>query len=344
MLSMLRLASIAGAALLVACQGEPRPLEESTEPAPRLGAFAYVTVGVADLDAALQLWRDQFALQVSATRDGPDPALASLWDLPAGSISRQALVRTPGLSTGVLHLVEFARPGTPVREGAEVFDRLPKNLDVYARDLPARYEEMRASGYEFRAPWTEMPGPGGLTFREVQMPGHDFTNIVLLEILETDYPHSPAGYAAIGPLIIVVGDADSETRFYADVLGLEMITEDLLSGPEIERMVGLPAGAGIDFRVLGDETDPMGRIEVIEYQRTGGQDRFDRARPPATGTLHAGWQVADLTGLRRKLDKLGITYQDHGSLETIYGAGPMISLQTPAGFRIEIQEPASPKR
>ena len=344
MLTTLRLTLVTVTALLAACQGEPLPLEKDAEPAPRLGAFSYVTVGVADLDAALQLRRDQFALQISATREGPDAALASLWDLPADSIRRQALVRTPGLSTGALHLVEFARPGAPVRDGAEVFDRLPKNLDVYARDLPARYEEMLAAGYEFRAPWTEMPAPGGTSFREVQMPGHDFTNIVLLEILDTDYRHSPAGYAAIGPLIIVVGDADSETRFYADILGLEQITEDLLAGPEIERMVGLPTGAGIDFRVLGDEADPMGRIEVIEYQRTGGEDRFDRARPPATGTLHAGWQVADLAALRRHLDEHAIAYQDHGSLDTIYGVGPMISLQTPAGFRIEVQEPKSPKR
>jgi len=343
MLTTLRLTLVTSAALLVACQ-EPLPLEKDAGAAPRLGAFAYVTVGVTDLDAALQLWRDQFGLQVSVTRDGPDPALASLWDVPAESISRQAMVRTPGLSTGALHLVEFARPGKPVREGAEVFDRLPKNLDVYARDLPARYEEMLAAGYEFRAPWTEMPAPGGTRFREVQMPGHDFTNIVLLEILETDYRHSTAGYAAIGPLIIVVGDADSETRFYNDILGLERITEDLLAGPEIERMVGLPAGAGIDFRVLGDEADPMGRIEVIEYQGTGGEDRFDRARPPATGTLHAGWQVVDLAALRRHLDARGIAYQDHGSLDTIYGAGPMLSLQTPAGFRIEVQEPKSPNR
>ncbi|MGI9330691.1 MAG: VOC family protein [Gammaproteobacteria bacterium] len=344
MLTMSRLVLVTGAVLLASCQGEPLNLENDDQPAPRLGAFTYVSVGVADLDAALELWRDQFALQVSATRAGPDAALASLWDIPADSISRQALVRTPALNTGALHLVEFVHPDKPVREGAAVFDRLPKNLDVYARDLPARYEEMRDAGYVFRAPWTEMPAPGGLIFREVQMAGHDATNIVLLEILDTDYSHSPAGYAGIGPLIIVVGDAEAETRFYADILGLEMIMEDFLAGPEIERMVGLPAGAGIDFRVLGDEADPMGRIEVIEYQRTGGEDRFDRARPPATGTLHAGWQVADLNAVRRHLNEQGIAFRDHGSLDTIYGTGPMISLKTPAGFRIEVQEPKSPKR
>jgi catechol 2,3-dioxygenase-like lactoylglutathione lyase family enzyme len=329
-------------ALLSGCGGPPTetyaPVTEAAMPGVALGAFAYVTVGTADLDAALGLWRDRFGLEVAARREGPDAALARLWDMPADDVARQALLRTPGVRTGGLHLVEFTRPGAPVREGAAVFDRVPKNLDVYATDLPARYDELRAAGLEFRAPWVEMPGPGGLAFREVQMPGHDATNIVLLEILQTDYRYSPAGYAGIGPLIVVVGNAAAETAFYQEVLGLRLIMEDLLAGPEIERMVGLPAGAGIDFRVLGAEDDPMGRIEVVEYQRTGGADLFSRARAPATGTLHAGWQVESLAALLTALDARGIAYRQYGQLETIVGRGPMISFQTPAGFRIEVQE------
>lgn len=331
------------AALVSACQDGPPTsasgaAEDKALPPPALGAFSYVTVGTTDLDNALQTWRDRFGMVVVAAREGSDPALAELWDLAPADISRQALLRTPGLQTGGLHLVEFATPGEPVREGAEVFDRLPKNLDVYAKDLPARYEELRAAGIEFRAPWTEMPAPGGLVFREVQTSGHDVTNIVLLEILDTDYVHSPAGYAGIGPLILVAGDAETETAFYQDVLGLTMIMQDLLGGPEIERMVGLPEGAGIDFRVLGAEADPMGRIEVIEYQRTGGRDLFDRAVPPATGTLHAGWRVASLAPLRQRLDARGIDYREFGPLDTIHGTGPILVFRTPAGFRIEVQE------
>lgn len=345
--SSLLIAALLAAGVLAGCQPSP-PAEEAAVPdveplpPPALGAFNHVTVGTADLDGALAIWRDRFGLDVVATRDGPDPALADLWDIAADDIARQALLRTPGVQTGALHLVEFTRPGTPVREGAEVFDRLPKNLDVYARDLPARYEELRAAGLEFRAPWVEMPAPGGLTFREVQMPGHDATNIVLLEILDTDYRHSPAGYAGIGPLIIVVGEAETETAFYQDVLGLEMVMQDLLAGPEIERMVGLPAGAGIDFRVLGAENDPMGRIEIIEYQRAGGADLFGRARPPATGALHAGWQVASLDPLRQQLEARGIDYETFEALDTIYGTGPVIAFRTPAGFRIEVQASPTP--
>jgi catechol 2,3-dioxygenase-like lactoylglutathione lyase family enzyme len=351
--SLRRISRVTGMALLGAglagCQAPAAATERSPVPEPSassvtLGAFAYVTVGTADLDGALAIWRDRFALDVVASRDGPDPGLAALWDLSPGDIARQAVLRTPGVATGALHLVEFAHPGPPVRADAEVFDRVPKNLDVYARDLPARYEELRAAGLVFRAPWAEMPAPGGLSFREAHMAGPDATNIVLLEILGTAYRHSATGYAGIGPLIIVVADAASETAFYREVLGLQPIMEDLLAGPEIERVVGLPAGAGIDFRVLGDAADPMGRIEVIEYQRTGGADLFTRARPPATGTLHAGWRVPALAPVLERLESRGIDYREYGVQATIHGTGPVIAFHTPAGFRIEILASGTPGR
>lgn len=303
-----------------------------------LGAFAHVTVGTADLDQVYRLWRDIFGLEVVAERSGPDLALSALWGLPDDGIARQALLRTPGIEVGGMHFVEFSKPGVPVREGAQVFDRLPKNLDVYTTDLPSRYEDLQQRGIEFRASWTEMASQDGSVFREVQMPGPDATNIAVLEILGSDYRYGPSGYAAIGPLIIVVEDAEIETDFFHRTLGLDSVMRDLLAGPAVEKMVGLPPGAGLDFRVLGDAEDPMGRIEVIEYQQTEGSDRYALAKPPNTGSLHVTWQVEDLAPLRDSLGQRGVTVVEHGVVDAIFGRGPMISFYSPGGFRIEVQE------
>ena len=336
---------------LAACSDSPAPANppapapdtetanSEVQPMPEgLGAFAHVTVGTADLDAALALWRDVFGLEVVAERDGADAALSALWGLPADGIARQALLRTPGIEVGGMHFVEFSAPGVPVRDGARVFDRLPKNLDVYTTDLPAKYEDLKARGIPFRAQWTEMASPDGSMFREVQMPGPDATNIAVLEILDSDYRYGPTGFAAIGPLIIVVDDADIEALFFDKALGLESVMQDLLSGPEVEKMVGLPPGAGLDFRVLGEPDDPMGRIEIVEYQQTEGTDRYQLAKPPNTGTLHVTWQVADLAPLRANLETWGVPVTEHGPVDAIFGSGPMISFYSPAGFRIEVQE------
>ncbi len=344
---MLRLSLLGLLLLLTACSNPKTPPHPpGAAPAamdhnplqPGLGAFAHVTVGVADLDVALELWRDTFGLSVVAAAQGGDAALEKLWNLDADQVHRQALLRTPGLTSGGIHLVEFAHPAKPVRSQAAVFDRVPKNLDVYTDNLPEKFQMLRAQGVEFRSQWVEMPGPGGLTFREAQMPGHDATNIALLEILDADYQFSDQGFAGIGPLITVVDDAEMETQFYTKVLGLENIMQDFLSGPEIEKMVGLPSGAGLDFRVLGAEDEPMGRIEVIEYQQTDGRDLYALAKPPATGTLHVNWQVENLEGLLANLKKWGIAPTDHGELTTIYGSGRVISFTSPGGFRIEVQQ------
>jgi catechol 2,3-dioxygenase-like lactoylglutathione lyase family enzyme len=303
------------------------------------GAFSHATVGVADLDQALALWLDTFGFELRGRREGADPGLAALWGLEPGRIARQALVYTPGAQVGGLHLVEFRDPLPPVREGARPFDLLPKNLDLYTVDLPARQRELAAAGHEFRSDWVEVPGPDDLRFREVHMAGHDGLNIVLLEVLGPGYatPLSPRGFAGIGPLVAICPDLAAEAVFWREQLGLETTLEFLLAGPQVERMVGLPPGAGLDLRVYGDPAEPLGRIELIEYQRARGEDRYPRALPPATGLLHATWRVPDLAPLRQRLAAAGVAVTGQGELSALFGSGPVLACRSPAGFRVELQ-------
>ena len=96
-------------------------------------SWTSVSVGVADLDEALNLWSGSFGLEVKAQKDGNDPELARLWGLAPDDIQRQALVGTPGVNTGLMHFVQFKNPGPAVREQAQAFDLCPKNLDIYVR-------------------------------------------------------------------------------------------------------------------------------------------------------------------------------------------------------------------
>uniref|UniRef100_A0A7S3RST0 Uncharacterized protein n=2 Tax=Emiliania huxleyi TaxID=2903 RepID=A0A7S3RST0_EMIHU len=99
---------------------------------------------------------------------------------------------------------------------------------------------------------------GGVAFREVQFEGPDSTNIVLLELLDKQLAqpaYSLAGYAAVGPVVTVVADASAEEAFYVNLLGLDRVASGLLTGSDIEQAVGLPKGAGLDYRVLGRAED-----------------------------------------------------------------------------------------
>jgi catechol 2,3-dioxygenase-like lactoylglutathione lyase family enzyme len=305
-----------------------------------LRAFAHVTVGVADLDQAIAFWTGHFGFEVTARRDGADADLAALWNLAPTNIARQAIVTTPAASAGRLHLVEFDRPAPPVRAGARVFDRLPKNLDLYVRDIAARIEILRARGLRFRSDPVTATGPDGTTFREVHLPGHDETNVVLIEVIGNGYVagFSPQGFAGVGPLVTIVPDLAAEDAFYATVLRMTVTLDIRLGGPQIEQSIGLPAGAALRLKVYGDPTEPLGRIEAIEYEGARGNNLFARARPPALGTLHVTYRVPDARPLLARLRTAKVDATDHGNRNLLYGTGRVVSFHSPAGFRIEVQE------
>lgn len=305
-----------------------------------MATWNHVTVGVENLDAALEIWVDLLGFEVRQRRDGPDPGLATLWELPGpDAVQRQAMLGSPGLETGLLHLVQFADPDAPVRAGANVFDLLPKNLDLHARNLPERVAELRAAGMQFRTDeHSEVVAPSGTTFREIHMFGHDDTNIVFIEVIGDEIDFNDKGFAGIAPLITIVPDAPAEEKFFRDMLGLKELSHNLLEGPEVEKMVGLPPGSGLDVYILGREGEEFGLMEVIEYRGVEGEDRYPRARPPALGTLHVSYLVDDLTPLLDRLDAAGVPVQQIGPIETLFGRGPAAVFYSPAGLRVEAHQ------
>ena len=308
--------------------------------APALGAFAHATIGVTSLDQAEVLWRDWLGFEIAARREGPDMDLAALWGLGELDITRQALVRAPAATTGALHLVEFARPGQPVRQDAQVFDHLPKNLDVYVHEIRRCFAELKARGARFRSDPTLLTGPGDMAFMEAHLAGHDAINIVLLELVGKKHGirFNPRGFAGIGPLVTIIPNLAREEAFYSGVLGMATTLDLRLEGPVIEKMIGLPPGVALLLKVFGDSEDPLGRIEVIEYQHTRGRNLFARTRAPALGALHVTYQVADLAPIRERLAGAGIAVSEYGPRKLLYGAGPVISFHSPSGFRLEVQE------
>ena len=302
-----------------------------------MDAIKHITIGVADLDDALKLWSGPFGLEVIARQTGPDPGLAILWDVPADRIADQALVRTPGADTGWLHLVQFDRPDPPVRRDAASIDLGPKSLDVHCRDMPARYAELESSGYRFRAPISEYD-VDDLHVREAQMPGHDDTNVVLIEVLGWDVRLSDSGYGAVTSLVVIVPDAKLEGAFYAELFDLDELMHHRITGPAIEQAVGLPKGSALIMRLLGRETELFGRMELVQYEGLAGTDRFPLAKAPALGTLHCRFQVDSLETIVERAGQAGTAVRHYGLIQTIFGSGHAAAVYSPAGLRVEVFE------
>ncbi|MDJ0709225.1 MAG: hypothetical protein QNJ14_02490 [Woeseiaceae bacterium] len=306
-----------------------------------LDAWRTVTVGVANLDNALQLWVDTFGFDILARSAGPDEELARLWGISPEDISRQALLHTRGQHAGLVHLVEFNDPGPPVRKDAQVFDLVPKNLDIYVDDLPRRFAELNAAGRTFRTEsFSEVTAPDGTVFREIHMPSHDAINIVLLEVIGKQRPFTEKGFGGVGPLIYIVPDAPTEKAFVADVLGLDKLNDNLLKGPEIERMIGLPPGAGLDVSIWGRLTNDFGDIEIIEYQGVRGRNLYPAAVPKSLGVLHISYVTGDASALLDRAATAGTVVTPHGQVSTMAASGFAYSFATPAGLRIYLYEDA----
>ena len=313
-----------------------------------LGAFHHVTLGVAGLNAALSLWRDTFGLEVVASRTGADASLESFWGLPLGGIAAQALVGTPGLNTGRILLVEFTKPGPDVRDDAAVIDYVPKNIDLYVNDLPAKYAQLEAQGVAFRSKWQEYTAPGGsseLTVREVEFQTHNGSiNVGLMEVIGgQNYTYSPKGFAAAANAVTVTADADAESKFYTGLLGLDIIFPGSLNGTAIEKIIGLPNGTTLDYRVLGRAADAMGHIEVVEYHlhpHAAGKNLYPRAHPPNPGHLHTAWHVPDVKPLCARLEAASIPYKSASSVKAVGSAvaGRAISFSSPGGYRVYVYE------
>ncbi len=304
-----------------------------------LGAWSSVSVGVASLDEALNLWQQTFGLSCQELRVGDDPDLARLWDIDPHDIVRQAMLRTPGLAAGGLHLVEFRDPDAPIRQGAEVYDLCPKNLDIYVDDLPRRMEELKRQGWVFRnEQYSEVEAPNGTIFREVHLPSHDAINVVLLQVLGQTHPFTPQGFAGVGPLITIVGDATAERQFFEQTFGMRMLTHNLLSGPEVEKMVGLPPGAELDISIWGEAGEHFGQMELIQYGGVAGADRYPLARPKSLGVLHVNYHCANLQALAEQLARVGCAAVAHQPGTTLPGTGAALTVRSPAGLRIDVFE------
>jgi hypothetical protein len=239
---------------------------------------------------------------------------------------------------GWLHLVQFDRPDPPVRRDAATIDLGPKSLDVFCRDMPARYAELESDGYRFRSPISEYE-VGDLQAREVQMPAHDDTNVVLIEVFGWDVRLSDAGYGAVTSFVVIVPDTEVEGAFYAELFDLDELMHHRIAGPAIEQAVGLPKGSALIMRLMGRETERFGRMELIQYEGLTGTDRFPLAKAPALGTLHCRFQVDSLEAFAERAGQAGAAVRHYGSIQTIFGSGPAAVVYSPAGLRLEVFEP-----
>jgi len=299
-------------------------------------AIAYTVFSTDDMKMGLSLWADHFGMEVVARREGADSELARAWGLPADGIADQALLLTPGVSRGGVHLVRFTHPGPTVRGGAATTALLPKNINVAVDDIGTRYLDLEAAGYTFRSKPRQMV-PGDY---QVQMTGPDDININFVNSMPGDgRTLSEKGFGPGVMTVMISADYKNEAETLQRLLGLQQIRSLHLRGPEIEKIIGLPPGGGLDGRFLGDPEEAYGTVQFSQYTGAlNSENRYPRAKAPARGMLSLTYFVNDLSPWLTWAGQGEII--DLGSGAGIYGPGRMVTFTTPAGLRVDIVEMA----
>jgi catechol 2,3-dioxygenase-like lactoylglutathione lyase family enzyme len=310
-------------------------------------AFAFAIISVTDLKAALTLWQDRFGMEVVTRREGADPGLSKVWSLDAGAILDQALLVTPGMRQGGLHLVQFANPGPTVREGAAPTDLCPKSIDIAVHDIQTRFAELESAGFRFRSKIGRFE-TDGIVVHEVHLPGPEDVNLVFLEQVGKPEHVSSKGYGVSPQVVATSPDNRLEKQFFEDVLGMDEASYHRFGGPEVERTIGLPPGGQLDVRIFGEIGFDYGRLEIVQYEGVKSTNLYPRAQPPARGFLGVSVYCPDISATLQRAISLRATQdasvssepRDHGVIDTIMGHCRMATVHSPAGLRIQLFWPS----
>ena len=299
-------------------------------------AWHWVAIGTADIEAALDFWVGRLGFECGARAEGDDPGLREHWGVTDRQITRQAMVRSAGAEHGGMHLVEWDAAAESVRAEAQVFDLCPKNLDIYVDDLPVRMAQLTEQGVVFRNEhYSEAVSPDGVHFREIHLAGHDDINIVLLQVIGSDTPIPDSGFYGVGPLVCIVRDPAEEKRFIDAVLGLSLSHDNILEGPEIEKMIGLPTGCALEVSIWAEPGQALGELELVTYQGTDGANRYPRAQPGARGVTHLNWWVDDIQALGARLSTHGVSHSASTINGSLIQSRASLVFHSPAGLRLE---------
>lgn len=112
----------------------------------------------------------------------------------------------------------------------------------------------------------------------------------------------------VNAVVIGVENLDASLEFYAGTLGLDVVETRTWQGPGFERYWQVPAGATARCAFVGHGVDPVGRIQLMEF------DTRDRklARPPeirrATGLFNLNIYADDMARDYENLKAQGFNF------------------------------------
>ena len=306
-------------------------------------ALREVAIGVEKLEESLDFYRRDLGLEVVRWGSVSATEARALWGLH--EVFETATVGRPGLQGApVIRLVESQ--GSPARAPSDT--RTPGTLGIgFTTDaIDEVHARLGTTGLRFQSAPVELtPEPvagetvGPRRFEAFgQAPDGEF--IVLIERRNSPEPYGTitGPWRTSEPLHCshIVADRAAAGRFMEQALDHEVLFEEELGGPELDRLMGLPAGSRLGFQMLAHPRFATGRIIFIEYPELDATPTF--IEPPTRGLHALRYDCRDLDiGLARVIEAGGEILREPASLTCpALGSGRVATIRSPIGVLLEL--------
>jgi catechol 2,3-dioxygenase-like lactoylglutathione lyase family enzyme len=116
--------------------------------------------------------------------------------------------------------------------------------------------------------------------------------------------------APVSAVVIGVENLDASLKFYSDTVGLEVAETRTWEGPEFERYWHLPAGSTARCAFLGHGADPVGRVQLMEFDAPDIKRKLVRSPDirRATGLFNLNLYTSDMARDYEQLKSQGFNF------------------------------------
>lgn len=277
--------------------------------APNGSPLSVAVVGVRDMDASLNFYRDIIGLTAHDKTTWSGPAFETLWHLPEGASAEAVYCELPGCPVGRVLLLDFDAADQETIRADDMYRAYGLfNLNFYTDDIRADTKKLQAQGFNF---WSEptfyefsgangapteviFDGPDGVAINFVELTGDDpNTRVGQMRAYVQEHGRTPTGFTPVVTTSHVVRDLDKTVAFYETVLQSGVLINEVMARKEQNHFLRLPEDAqtGVKF-MQGNHM--FGKIALSCPLNYACEDLVPRAQAPNIGYIAQMFEVQDL--------------------------------------------------
>jgi len=293
-----------------------------------------VSITVADLAGTAAFYRDALGLDVGPEQAIGDPAWNTLLGLEDGTTARAVDVH---VGAHTVKLVEFDPPGSAYPPERSSNDQWFEHVALVTGDIAAvwqRLEKFGAGVITKGEPVLLPPNTGSVTAFKFRDPeGHPLELISFPEgVGDPQWQQGGAGVRGYDHTAISVMDVERSRAFYTEMLGFHVGGTSLNTGPEQDRLDGLP-DCKVDVVALQPSAARTPHVELLHYRMPPGRTLAAEVKANDVASTRQIHKVDGLGGLVGRLEAAGVPFVSPG-IVTLKNGGKAAAVRDPDGHMI----------